>query len=148
MMRNNVFQSTDLDPFRYHRLIKYCPYQDCTHFSFIRSLVILYSRVVIPTGYEPLLTRVRPYRIVLSVITSTIVDASNSPSKNQPLPAQIKRATLSFEMNFSATIYILRTSCYCFYARSPKKETFFHIGHNLLKKKHVQFNFVFPPFRI
>jgi hypothetical protein len=49
-----VFWSTDLDPFRYHRLIEYCPLRDCTHFSFIRSLVILYSRVVTPTGYEPL----------------------------------------------------------------------------------------------
>jgi hypothetical protein len=44
-----VFWSTDLDPFRYHRMIEYCPYRDCNHFSFIRSLVILYSRVVTPT---------------------------------------------------------------------------------------------------
>jgi hypothetical protein len=66
---------TDLDPFRYHRIIEYCPYRDCTHFSFIRFLVKQYSRVVTPTGYEPLFTRVRPYRIVLRVIASTIVDA-------------------------------------------------------------------------
>jgi hypothetical protein len=44
-MNTFVSRSTDLDPFRYHRLIKYCPWRDCTHFSFIRSSVIPYSRV-------------------------------------------------------------------------------------------------------
>jgi hypothetical protein len=69
-----VFRSTDLDPFRYHtRIIEYCPLQDCTHFSFIRSLVILYSRVVTPTGYEPLSTGVSPSDRHSYIISAAII---------------------------------------------------------------------------
>jgi hypothetical protein len=85
VLMKDVFRSTDLDPFRYHRLIEYCPFY-CTHFSFIRSLVILYSRVVTPIGYEPLFKRETFISDSLWVIASTIVDASYLLRKKHPLP--------------------------------------------------------------
>jgi hypothetical protein len=44
--------------------------------------IIIIIRVVTPTDYEPLLTRVCPYRIVLRVIASTIVDAKQFSFEN------------------------------------------------------------------